>query len=101
MFSVVVHSCSIYEMDVLEHEGLFKGDDSREQRSAQRAVLVSLLIHLEDKKGLDEILSEAVHIVKEGFICFPKLPDPGKRIPDFPVVTRSRFHFQVWCWWRL
>ncbi|XP_044010849.1 uncharacterized protein LOC122854359 [Aphidius gifuensis] len=95
LLSNSVFECENYETIFMENEDLFINENLNDKIIyARQSFLLSILVMMNDKFGLDEIMSHARFMIMEGFKTLPLVPNPGKMLKKFSIVYRSRI--EVW-----
>lgn len=57
-------------------------------------IMLSLLVFMNDKAKVEEVITLSRYVFMEGFTSYPLLPKPHKMIEKIPTIFRSRL--QVW-----
>ncbi|KAF7997527.1 hypothetical protein HCN44_006098 [Aphidius gifuensis] len=90
-----VFECENFETIFMNDEDLFLNEELNQKVNyARQSFLLSILVMINDRFALDELMSHARFMIMEGFKSLPLVPDPGKMLNKFPLVYRSRI--EIW-----
>lgn len=57
---------------------------------ASRMIFISMLVFMNDKTRVEEVITLPRFVSMEGFVSYPLLPKPQKMLERLPVIIGSR-----------